>query len=246
MQKVILYQYPGSSDVPSVSPPCLKIYMALRYIDVEHEVVNLRSPVQARKLSRSGRLPVADIDGRRIPDSIDIMDALEARHPDAGLRPADPQRALRDRLWEHFVNDYMYFIGYYLRWVAYPERTFQAMFGRAPWFVRLGGRYMLLPHARRRAQYHGIGGKDATAVHGSAARAFAMLAAGLEDGPFLQGRGTPARGDLAAAAMLAQIGWRDTMPRVVERLDRYPLLRDYTGRVFEACRMPQPTWLQQR
>jgi glutathione S-transferase len=243
---VILYQYPGSSDVPSVSPPCLKVYMALRYIDVEHEVVNLRSQGQAKKLSRTGRLPVADIDGRLIPDSIDIMDALETRHPDSGMRPGDLQQALRDRLWEHFVNDHMYFVGFYLRWIAYGERTFAAMFGRAPWLVRLGGRYLFLPRARRRAEYHGIGGKNKAAVHDTVARAFSMLADGLEGGQFLQGRERPARGDFAAAGMLAQIGWRDTLPRAVERFDRHPVLRDYTGRVFEACRMMPPRWLQQK
>jgi glutathione S-transferase len=243
--KVILYQYPGSSDVPSVSPPCLKIYMALRYIGVEHEVVNLRSPARAGKLSKTGRLPVAEIDGRLIPDSIDILDALETRHPDSGLRPADPRQSLRDRLWEHFVNDHLYFVGYYLRWIANRERTFNAMFGRAPWTVRLGGRYLFLPRARRRAEYHGIGGKDEAAVHGTATRAFSMLADGLEGGPYLQGRGEPARGDFAAAGLLAQIGWRNTLPGVVERLDRYPVLRDYTARVFEACKMTRPKWLQQ-
>lgn len=242
---VILYQYPGSSDVPSVSPPCLKVYMALRRIGVEHEVVNLYSPAKAKKLSGSGRLPVAEIDGRLIQDSVDIMDALEERHPEAGLRPADPQRAVRDRLWEHFVNDHLYFVGYYLRWIAYRERTLRALFGRAPWYMRLGARYGLLPRNRRRAEQHGIGGKDEATVHRSVERGFAMVAEGLEGGPFLQGRSEPATGDLAAASLLAQIGWRDAMPRVLERLDRYPALRDYTARVFESCKMRPPKWLGQ-
>jgi len=242
---VTLYQYPGSSDVPSVSPPCLKLYLALRYIDIEHEVVDLRSRAQVRKLSRTGRLPVAEIDGRRIPDSIDILDAIETRNPESGLRLADPTQAMRDRLWEHFVNDHVYFVGFYLRWISYRERTFGAMFGRSPWWIRLGARYVFLPSTRRRAEYHGIGGKDDAAVHESVGRAFSMLAQGLEGGPFLQGRETPARGDFAAAGMLAQIGWRDTLPPVVERLDRHPPLRDYTARVFEACGMTPPKWLSE-
>ena len=241
---VVLYQYPGSSGVPSVSPPCLKVYLALRYIGVEHEVVDVYSPARARKLSKTGRLPVAEIDGRLIPDSVDIMDALEVRYPDAGLTPADPQQAIRDRLWEIFVNDHLYFIGYYLRWIANRERTFDAMFGRMPWYVKLGVRVQFLPRARRRAQYHGIGGKDESAVHASVERAFAMLADGLEGGPFLQGREAPARGDFAAAGMLAMIGWRNSLPHVLERLDRHPTLRDYVARVFEACKMTPPKWLE--
>ncbi len=52
---IVLYQYPGGSGVPSVSPPCVKVYLALRYIGVEHEVVDIRSPAKVRGLSRTGR-----------------------------------------------------------------------------------------------------------------------------------------------------------------------------------------------
>ncbi len=186
---------------------------------------------------------MARIDDRLIPDSIDIMDALEAKYPDAGLSPSDPQEAIRDRLWEHFVNDHMYFVGYYLRWIAYREQTFDAMFGRMPWYVKLGVRLQFLPRTRRRAEYHGIGGKDVSTVLASVERAFAMLADGLEGGPFLQGRDAPARGDFAAAGMLAQTGWRDSTPAVLERLDRHPVLRGYIGRVFESSGVAPPKWL---
>ena len=68
----------------------------------------------------------------------------------------EPQQAIRDRLWEHFVNDHMYFVGFYLRWVANADRTIDAMFRKMPWYVKLGVRYQYLPAARRRANYHGI------------------------------------------------------------------------------------------
>jgi glutathione S-transferase len=241
---IVLYQYPGSSDLPSVSPPCVKVYLALRYVDAEHEVVDLYSATKAKKLSKTGRLPVARIDGRLIPDSIDIMDAIEAKYPGSGLSPAEPRLAVRDRLWEHFVNDHMYFVGFYLRWVANADRTVDAMFRKMPWYVKLGVRYQYLPSARRRANYHGIGGKDEATVHLNVERAFAMLADGLEGGAFLQGREAPARGDFAAAGMLAQIGWRDSLPHILERLDRHPVLREYTARVFDQCRTPPPKWLR--
>jgi len=240
---ITLYQYPGSTDVPSVSPPCLKVYLALRHLNADHEVVNLRRGSRAARLTRTGRLPVLDIDGRRIPDSIDIMDALQKRFPGAELWPSDERQALVDRLWEHFVNDHVYFVGLYLRWISYRERTMAAFFGRAPWWIRLGARWTLLPRARRRAEIHGIGGKDDATVHETVERSFVMLAQGLEGGPFLQGRETPARGDLAAAGMLAQLGWRDSLPPVVERFRAYPDLGPFIARVFEACKMPPPGWL---
>lgn len=241
--KVVLYQYPGSSDLPSVSPPCLKVYMALRYLGIKHEVVDLRKPGRIKRVSRTGRLPVAEIDGRLVPDSIDIMDALESRHPGPGLRPADPRRALQDRLWEHFINDHVYFMGYYFRWVAYRERTLSAMFGRAPRLVRLMARCVLARRAGQRARCHSIGLQDEATVLRFMERSFSMLSDGLSGGPYLQGRASPARADLAVASMLAQVGWRDTMPPVVERLAPHPALQEHTARVFEACGMIRPKWL---
>jgi glutathione S-transferase len=242
--RVVLYQYPGSPDLPSVSPPCLKVYMALRYLGIEHEVVNLRGPGQVKRVSRTGRLPAAEIEGRLVSDSIDILDALESRHPGPGLRPEEPTQALQDRLWEHFVNDHLYFIGYYLRWVACRERTLSALFGGAPWFVRLAGRHVLARQAARRAREHGIGGQDEATVLRFIERALSMLAAGIGGGPYLQGRTAPARGDLAVASMLGQVGWRGTMPPVLDRLNRHPILCEHTARVFESCGMVRPDWLR--
>lgn len=239
---IVLYQFPGGDGLNSISPPCLKVEMALRRLGLEYRLVNCRSRAEARRVSRTGRLPVLEFDGRRIPDSINILDALEQRLPEADLWPAAPEQRLQDRLWEHFANDHLYFIGYYLRWCvpAHRERMATAIVGRAPFYVRGVFRTFFLPTFVKRAHWVGIGGKPIARVFEDYERGLEMTEAGLAGGPFLQGRDRPGRGDLACASLLAQAGFRDTMPDVVSRMRRRPRLLEYGRRVFEACAMEAP------
>jgi glutathione S-transferase len=242
---MILYQFPGGHGLSSISPPCMKIEMALRLIGASYEVTNLRSRSAVKRVSRTGRLPVLEIDGERIADSIDILDELERRFPDSPLSIADPTQRAHDRLWEHLATDHAYFIGYYLRWVA-PEnrkRMLDALFYRAPFFMRWGVPLFVRPMIRR-ANLVGVGGKSLEQINRSLERCFDLLETGLAGGPFLQGRASPARGDLASASLMAQGGFRDTMPDFVERFDRRPALVEHTGRVLEACSMKLPDWLK--
>ncbi len=70
-----------------------------------------------------------------------------------------------------------------------------------------------------------------------------MMETGLGPGPFLQGRDWPGRGDLAAASMLAQVGFRGTMPDWKREAEQHPAALDHLRRVFDACSMEQPRWL---
>lgn len=242
---MILYQYAGADRLSSISPPCMKVEMALRRLGAEYRVENVASPSKARRISVTGRLPVLEIDGERVPDSIVILDRLEQRFPKATLWPQDPVRRVHDRLWEHFGTDSLYWLGYYMRWV-HPEfapATRQAFFGRLPWPARAAIRLTVLPRARRRAMLHGVGGKSPAMVRAEMERGFEMLIAGLEGGPFLQGRQEPGRGDLACAALLVQAGFRRTLTETMEQIRSRPLLTTYLRVVLDACRMPSPAWL---
>ncbi len=101
---MILYQFPGGDRVGSISAPCLKVEMALRLAGADYETRLLRKRGEVRRVSRTGRLPVLEIDGERVVDSVAILDRLEKAFPDARLSPRDPQRRVRDRLWEHFAT----------------------------------------------------------------------------------------------------------------------------------------------
>ncbi len=241
-----LYQYPGGDGLTSLSPPCVKIDMALRRLGVEHRVVTCRSSREAKRVSPSGRLPALEIDGTTLIDSQSILDELERRHPDSDLFPSDPAVRVQDRLWEHFVNDNLYWRGIYMRWVA-PEssrRMFDATFGRMPFYLRGFVRATLLPELKARARGQGVGAKDLATVLSEIERGLDMIVTGLGSGPFLQGRASPGRGDLAAASLIAQLGFRETLPELVRRCTERPRITEHIRAVHDACHMQLPRWLR--
>ena len=74
--------------------------------------------------------------------------------------------------------------------------------------------------------------------------ALVTVATGLEGGTFLGGRSSPGRGDLSCAALLAQTGFRDTMPKVEARCRKHPQLEQHLAATFEACGAEPPVWLR--
>jgi glutathione S-transferase len=244
--QIKLYVFPGGDGVPSVSPPCVRVQLALARSGVPHETVYLRSWTAAAKVSPTGRLPAVAIDGAQLSDSVEILDELERRFPSLGLTPAEPVARLRDRLWEHYVNDHIYWLGYYMRWVD-PDnhrRFLGALLARAPLLTRVFGPAMMRRYTRNRSQQVGIRGKRREEVLRAYERALDMFQTGLFDGPYLERRDVPARGDLAVASTVAQIGFRGTMPEMEERARKRPAVLDHTRRVFEACKTKLPRWLE--
>lgn len=243
---MILYQYPGGDGVSSVSPPCLKVELALRLTEIPHRVENCR-PADAARVSVTGRLPVLELtDGTRVCDSCGALDAIERVAADGALGPVDPAGRARDRVWEHFGTDTLYWIGHYMRWL-HPEwsKNFQeAVFGRMPWLLRIVARPTYSRQQRLRSRRLGIGAQPPEVVLGMAERAFDLVAAALGEGPFLDGRERPGRGDLAVAAVLAQAGFRDTMPGIRARIEAREALPRYTVRVLETCGARAPRWLE--
>ena len=242
---ITLYQFPGGDGVGSISSPCLKVDLALRLVGVEYELVNVSSPKQARQVSPTGRLPAIEIDGRQISDSTRILDELERRF-DAPWLSATEQQQVRDRLWEHLVNDHMYWGGFYLRWVDSIDSPgfIEALFGRMKLPARWIARAIVCPRQRKRAMIHGSGGKTRDEILSELTRGLEMIEIGLEGGPFLQGRDSPGRGDLAIAGLLGQAGYRDTLAEASGRLlARRPIVKQIEG-VFEACGAELPRWLE--
>jgi len=100
-----------------------KVRWALAYKGVEHE---RRAPMPAAHqvialgLTRGavGTFPVLRLDGRNIGDSTAIIAALEARHPDPPLYPADPAERARALELEDFFDEEL---GADIRLYAYHE-----------------------------------------------------------------------------------------------------------------------------
>jgi len=67
-----------------------------------------------------------------------------------------------------------------------------------------------------------------------------MIEDGLEGGPFLHGRKTPGRGDVAIAGHLAQLTFARDMPPIQALMDSRRPLFDHVAAVFEAAGLEAP------
>ncbi len=241
---IVLYQYPGGAGVGSISPPCLRVDLALRWLGVEFERRDLRRGKQVAEVSRTGRLPVLDIGDERFVESTRILDELERRY-DAPWRVDSEQDAAHLRVWEYAINDYFYWCGYYLRWVdpAGRERFLDALLGRAPWLTRFMVQKMFVPRQRRRGLVHGVGGRERSDVLAEIERGAELLVTELRGGPFLLGRQTPSRADLTTTSLFSQAGFRDSMPEVRRIVDDAVEIAPYLRRVYELVGGERPRWL---
>lgn len=241
MSQPILYLYPGRDNMPSPSPPCTKVALALKYLKIEHQVKRVGG--DARRVSPTGRLPVLEMGGQKIADSVEILDALEAKGGDIRLSPEDPRERARDRVWEKFSNEHLYWRLVYLRWLV-PEnkaRTCKVLLAGLPAIARWIVPMIAVREARSRAVGQGIGKQPLERVHKDYSKALTTYVEGLGEGPFLEQRDQPSRADFAAAALLAQFAYQGITPWAGAELLKQQALVDYIGRVFEACDLPAPT-----
>ena len=102
MTRPVLYDYWRSSASYRV-----RIALRLIGIDFERVPVNLLSGQQkaAPHLARNpqGLVPVLDIDGQRLTQSLAIIEYLAETHPDQGLLPSDPLGRARVRALSHAI-----------------------------------------------------------------------------------------------------------------------------------------------
>ena len=63
---ITLVQYPGLVAKNTLSGPCGKVHMALRYKGLSYEIKNCFSPSQVKRFNPRGRVPVLLIDGEPI------------------------------------------------------------------------------------------------------------------------------------------------------------------------------------
>ncbi len=241
---ITLYQYPGGAGVGSISPPCLRVDLALRWLGVEFARRDLRRGKQVAAVSPTGRLPVLDFGEERFVESTRILDELERRY-DAPWMVESEQDAAHLRVWEYAINDYFYWCGYYLRWVDPDGRELflDALFGRAPWLTRFMVRKMLVPRQRRRGMLHGVGGREKSDVLAEVKRGAQLLVTELRGGPFLLGRKRPSRADLTTTSLFSQAGFRDAMPEVRRIVDEAAEITPYMRRVYDVVGGERPRWL---
>jgi glutathione S-transferase len=242
--QVVLYQYPGGDGVGSISPPCLRVDLALRLLGLEFKRKDLRGPKAVQAISTTGRLPVLEIDGERFVESTRILDHLEQRF-DAPWIVEDPRMASHLRLWEYAINDYFYWCGFSLRWVEPEgrERFLSALLQKADWKTRFFIRKFFIRTQEKRARIHGVGARPVDEVIHEVERGLDLIVSDLGAGPFLLERSTPSRADLTILSLYSQSGYFDSMPIVRRLIEQRPAILPYLRRVNDACGGELPRWI---
>ncbi|WP_353171719.1 glutathione S-transferase family protein [Acinetobacter rudis] len=122
MSSVVLHQW-------EISPFCQKVSRMLRFKGIAFESVNYNGLLAAKvpMLSKVGKVPVLDINGKRIQDSTRIARYLDQTYPDLPLLyPTDPLLKAQVELWEDWADELLYFYEVYFR-VTDPQAFNQAV-----------------------------------------------------------------------------------------------------------------------
>jgi len=95
---------------PPLAPFVEKVKRALMLKKLEHRVVEPETPEDYRRWNpETGLLPVADIDGVRVVDSVRILDVLDERYPEPPLVSADGKTAEQQRALETWASETFFF-----------------------------------------------------------------------------------------------------------------------------------------
>jgi glutathione S-transferase len=239
-----LFVYPAQQKLPSLSPPAAKVVLAVARLGIPCKVVSI-SPEKVKQFSPTGRVPALLDAGVVHVDSVRILDHLEAIPGGRPITPGDPLGRAHDRLWEHLANDHLYWCCVIGRWCVSENvpQTVSGIFPKAS-AVKRGLVGLVAPRqVGKRTKGQGMGLKPYDEVVEDFRRGCAMIADGLGGGPYLEGRDEPGRGDIAVAALLAQVGWEDATPRLNSALAEHPTLREHAKRTFRACDHEPPAWV---
>jgi glutathione S-transferase len=193
-----------------VSPYNEKVRWALDYKYVPHvRRAALPGPHRAiaRELTGGDTFPILVLDGEAIGDSTRIIDALERRHPEPPLYPADPVNRRRALELEEFFDEEL---GPFLRLLvlhqALQDRKLMLgmFFPGIPARTRLLARTTFPIHRRRAIADFGIDEFSVGFAWGKVAGAGERFRAELQPSGYLVGDSFTIA-DLAAAAMVSPV-----------------------------------------
>lgn len=111
MSKIVLHQW-------EISPFCQKVSRMLRFKGLDFETINYNGILGAKvpTLTKVGKVPVLDINGKRIQDSTRIARYLDETYPDLPLLyPSNALDKVYAELWEDWADELLYFYEIHFR-----------------------------------------------------------------------------------------------------------------------------------
>jgi glutathione S-transferase len=128
---------PDTHGLESISPFCLKVHRALKFYGLNYERRHAMRPSQHKKYNPTGQAPVLLIDGKPVPDSTEIIKALDALGT-RSLVPAERRQRAEAWFWEDYADRVLGYFVFAARW--FDDRNWEALsaeqFGPMPRFLK--------------------------------------------------------------------------------------------------------------
>jgi len=184
-----VHKFGPAFGLPDASPFVVKVETYLRMTEQPYETVL----GDVRKAPR-GQLPLAEIDGKLVPDSTAIIDQLEAARPAKLDARLDARHRASARAFKSMLEEHLYFGMLFFRWTtdegwAVFEPSLREMLGTMG--VPAVMRGMVAKSARKytvsRTRAQGIGRKPRAEIAAVCNELVDALAEQLGDSPYLWG-----------------------------------------------------------
>ena len=217
--KCLVYSWAGFNDLESTSPYCLKAIYAARYLKIPLEIKYVNgTPSWALR----NALPVAEINGKKIEDSTEILEHLNSLNGESKLYPKD--HILDAQVWEDWADENLRYPLVYFRWIHELNWPLfkNSAFGSMPAAVRV----IILPIIRRKIRdflknQGYLQRPDADKID-SLARTIKLIDERLKKQPFLLNTQEPTAADISVYSFI--VSMLSTNPPQLR-----PIFSDKTG-----------------
>lgn len=223
-----LYTFPAAFGLRNVSPFCLKVEMALAWLEIPFEILETPDPRKGPK----GKLPFVEIDGEIISDSELILHRLDEMTNGRLYGELTEKQKAQGYAFTRLAEDHLYWILVASRWLdkSWFENIKEGFFGAAPAVLRSAVSGIAQRKVRQTYDLHGLGRHNLKEQEEFARRDLAAISDAVSTQLFIVGN-TVTAFDFTVASMLA--GMLDNTPPtwLTKVAEEYPALREYAERV---------------
>lgn len=227
---ITLYTFPPAFGLRNVSPFCLKVEMALAYLNLEFDIALQSNPQKSPK----GKLPYIECDEGIIADSELIYEYLDRKTGGGIFGSLTPVEYATGFAMTRLTEDHLYWLMVASRWAddAWFPHVRQGFFGNLPplagnLVARLARRQVL-----QSLHLQGLGRHSLEEQAGFARRDFRALAGALSEQPYIAGDRLTCF-DFAVASLLAGIYDNQPATWITNIAAEYPSLKAYAERIQE-------------
>ena len=115
---------PEAFGLESISPFCLKVHRTLKFYGLKYERRHALRPSDHKQFNPTGQAPVLLIDGKPVPDSTEIIKALEPL-VSKSLVPEDRRQRAEAWFWEDYADQVLGNYAFAARW--FDDRNWEAL-----------------------------------------------------------------------------------------------------------------------